>query len=322
MGTGGGLAEGPALPPSPGLLERLAAGGAGAALAAFRLQSAERALESGARLGRGWARLGGPRVADARVNLRIAFPEWSEARREEVLRASFENLGRSLAEFAFLAQLSDDDLRGRVRIEGEEFLEEAHKATPRGGTVVLTAHIGNWELFGVAMAAWGHPLTIIHRERDSPLLDEIVMGQRGAGAAQNVARGNAARAARRALRDGRFLAMPYDQACRRNEGVFVPFFQRLAIARAAPVRIAMKTGAPVLPAFLHREPDGFHHVCRIRPRVQMVDDPGDPEGSLLENARRMTAVIEDEIRAAPEQWTWAHRRWRVQPRGEPRPAYS
>ena len=307
---------------SAGLLERLAAAGAGAVLAAFRLQTAERALESGAKLGRAWARLGGPRVADARVNLRIAFPEWSEARREEVLVASFENLGRSLAEFAFLAELSDDDLRSRVRVEGMEFLEEAEKAARGRGTVALTAHFGNWELFGVAMAAWGHPLTIVHRERDSPLLDEIVMAQRGAGAADNVARGNAARAALRALRDGRFLAMPYDQSCRRKEGVFVPFFDRLAIARVAPARIAMKTGAPVLPAFLHREPDGFHHVCRIRPMVQLVDDSGDPAGALLENVRRMTRVIEDEIRTAPEQWVWAHRRWRVQPRGEARPAYS
>ena len=154
------------------------------------------------------------------------------------------------------------------------------------------------------------------------MLDEIVMGQRGSGAAENVSRGNAARAALRALRDGRFLAMLYDQGCHRNEGIFVPFFHRLAIARIAPVRIAMKTGAPVLPVFLHREPDGFHHVCRVRPVVQLVEDLGDPAGALLENARRMTRAIEDEVREAPEQWAWVHRRWRVQPPGEPKPGYS
>ena len=304
------------------ILERITAAGAAAGLAAFRLQSPERALVTGAAFGRTWARLGGPRVSHARLNLRIAFPEWNEARRQEVLVASFGNLGRCLAEFAFLSRLSDNELRERVRIEGLEHLEEALKDKPGSGAIALTAHLGNWELFGVAMAAYGHPLTIVHRERDNPLLDQIVMAQRGSGAAENVARGNAARAALRTLRDGRLLAMPYDQGCHRNEGLFVPFFHRLAIARVAPARIAMKTGVPVIPVFLHREPDGYHHVCKVRPQIPLVEDPDDPAGALRENVQRMTRAIEDEIRRAPEQWTWVHRRWRVQPRGEPRPAYA
>ncbi len=322
MGAGGQLTSEPGLAATAGYFDKLAAGGARAVLAAIRLQSPERALESGAALGRAWVRAGGPRVADARVNLRIAFPEASEAKRNEILRASFENLGRCLAEFAFLSRLNDDELRGRVRIEGLDNYDGARASKPGSGAVALTAHIGNWELFGVAMAAHGYPLTIVHRERQNPLLDEIVMGQRGSGHAENIARGNAARAALRALRDGRFLAMPYDQSCRPGEGVFVPFFDRLAISRVAPARIAMKTGVPVLPCFLRREPDGFHHVCRIRPMLEMVEDKANPLAALVENVARMTRAIEDEIRLAPEQWSWIHRRWRVQPPGEPRPAYS
>jgi KDO2-lipid IV(A) lauroyltransferase len=286
------------------------------------LQSPERAVESGAAFGAAWVRAGGPRVADARVNLRIAFPEMSEEKRERILLESFRNLGRCLGEFAFLSRLTDEEAKGRVRIEGLELYEAARARKEGGGAVALTAHFGNWELFGIAMGAYGYPLTIVHRERENPLLDDIVMGQRGAGAAENVARGNAARAALRALRDGRFLAMPYDQSCKPSEGVFVPFFGRLAIARVAPARIAMKTGVPVIPCFLHREPDGFHHVCKIRPALEMVEDPTDPAAALVENVRRMTRSIEDEIRRAPEQWSWIHRRWRVQPPGEPRPGYA
>ena len=264
-------------------------------------------------------RLNGRRVEDARVNLRIAFPEWSEARRERVLLASFENVGRGLAEFAWQSHMTEDEARARVRTEGADVLDGVDTSR---GVVVLTAHFGNWELMAVSMASHGYPLSIVHRPRTNAGVDRLIMGQREAVAGDLLPRGNAARAALRALRDGRFLAMPYDQNCTRQEAVFVPFFGRLATARIAPVRIAMRTGAPVIPAFLHREPDGFHHVCKVRPILELVRDEGDTEAAVRENAARMTRAIEDEIRSAPENWTWLHRRWRTQPPGEPRPAYA
>ena len=83
----------------------------------------------------------------------------------------------------------------------------------------------------------------------------------------------------------------------------------------------MRTGAPILPMFLHREGDGMRHVTQIRPLVELVPEGDDKSAAIRENARRMTRVIEDEIRRAPDHWTWVHRRWRTQPRGEPQ-AYA
>jgi Kdo2-lipid IVA lauroyltransferase/acyltransferase len=114
------------------------------------------------------------------------------------------------------------------------------------------------------------------------------------------------------------VAVAYDIDCPREEGVFVPFFGRLACTRDGPVRIAMN-GVPVVPVFLHRLPDGLNHVARVYPALELVPEGSDPEAAIRENARRMTASIEDEIRRAPDHWNWIHKRWKTQPPGEPRP---
>lgn len=276
------------------------------------------ALALGDAIGRGWARIGGPRTRDARINLRIAFPEWSEERRKAVLQQSLANLGRSLAEFAWLSRWSEPELRARVRIEGREHFDEALAAAPTKGAIILTAHFGSWEMLAAAMVAHGFPVSVVHRTRDNPALEELVAQRRRAGGAELLARGNAARAVLRGLRDGRLLAIPFDQNCPAEEGIFVPFFGRLACTRVAPARIAARTGAPVVPVFVHREPDGWRHVVQVRPAVEILQDLDAPD-ALEENVRRMTSVIEDEIRRAPQEWIWGHRRWRTQPAGEPRP---
>ncbi len=278
-------------------------------------------LVLGAAFGRGWVRLGFPRTHDARVNLRIAFPEWSEAERERVLVHSFENMGRSLVELAWVGRRSPETHVARVRFEGLEHLEAARARAGPGGLIMLTAHFGSWELFAAAMAAHGHAVAVVFRARDDAGFDEVLRERRLEAGTQYLARGSAALGVVKALRRGAILALPFDQNVRAQDGVFVPFFGRLACTRSGPVQIAMSTGVPVLPMFLHRDPrDPARHVVRIRAAITL-DSGGDEDAALLENTRRMTRAIESEIRAAPELWAWVHRRWRTQPPGEPRPAY-
>jgi len=316
--------DAPASASGAGLFQTLAGKAGAVGLRALRGRTLDASIRRGAALGRAYFRAGGPRVSDGRVNLRIAFPEWSEARRAAVLRAALENLGRSLAEFACLGDESDDALRARVRVEGLEHLTAAWAPDrePPTGVIVLTAHLGNWELIARAMAAHGYPLTVVHRGRDNPLMERLVTGARTTEGSELLTRGNAARGALRALRTGRFLAMPYDQNCSRKEGVFAPFFGRLAASRVTPIRLAAKTRAPILPVFIEREADGIDHVCHVRPVLELATDDADPGGAIVENARRMNRVLEDEIRRIPEQWIWTHRRWKTQPPGEPRPPYA
>lgn len=292
-------------------------GGAVAALfAAIRLLPRRRAVALGAALGRLWVGLRLPRTRAGLENLRIAFPGWSEPRRRRILGLAFANLGRSLAEVPHLRYLTAENLGRWVEVEGFQHLEDAWKEA--GGAIALTAHFGNWELFAVAMGLSGIPLTIVHRERD-PVLESMMRDWRERGDTIVLPRGSAARATLKALHQHRVVAMPLDQDTPLGEGVFVPFFGRLACTRDAPARIAMRTGVPVVPAFIYRVGESERHVVRFRPALELVSRESDPEGAVLENVTRMTRSIEDAIRQAPEQWTWNHRRWRTQPDGEPRP---
>lgn len=294
--------------------------GARGLLAALAALPDEAGLRFGAGFGRAWARLSGPRTRVARVNLRIAFPDWSEAERERVLVRSFENLGRSVVELAWIGRRDPALLAARVRVEGLAHLERARARAEGSGLIVLTAHFGSWEMFAAAMTARGYPITAVHRTRDDSGVEEVLMERRVAAGASYLARGSAAFGVIKALRRGAFLALLFDQNARAEDALFVPFFGRLASTQAGPVQLATSTGAPVLPAFLHRDPDDpLQHVVRIHPALELA--VGNDAAALLENARRMTRAIESEIRAAPEQWLWLHRRWRTQPPGEPRPPY-
>jgi len=309
----------PAEPAAAGRRERLRAAAAARALDLLERMSEERALALGAGLGRAWARLGGPRTQVARVNLRIAFPGWSEAQREAVLVRALENIGRSFVEFARLARIGPAGLRERVRFEGLEHYQAARRASPHGGLIALTGHFGSWELLVAAAVAYGLPVVPVHRARDSALLDVLIQRYREAGGGEFLPRGAAAFSVLRALRKGRTVAVAYDLDCPREEGVFVPFFGRLACTRDGPVRLAMSTGALVVPVFLHRQPDGRTHVARLYPALELVPEGNDLDAAIRENARRMTAVIEAEIVRAPDHWNWIHRRWKTQPPGEPKP---
>jgi KDO2-lipid IV(A) lauroyltransferase len=168
------------------------------------------------------------------------------------------------------------------------------------------------------MAAHGIPIAVVHRPRGNPRLDALIGRLRAQEGVAMLPRGAAARAALRALRDGKVLAMLFDQNAPRREGVFVPFFGRPACTREAPVRLAMRTGAPVLPVFIERIGESARHRVRALPPLELVpeDRGGDPAAAVLENAARMTAAIEAAIRRAPDQWIWTHRRWRTRPRGQ------
>lgn len=258
----------------------------------------------------------------ARRNLCIAFPDWSDAERRRVLIASFANLARGFAEFMTLDRLAREEIRGLAQVEGLDRLEAAREASKTGGVVVITAHFGAYEILSAIMATYGYAIAVVQRPRENPLVDRILTRWRSRGGAEHLPRGSAARAALRALREGKIVAMPLDQNCRREEGVFVPFFGRLACTRDGPARLAMHSGAPVLPIFIERIGESSRHRVRIGAPIELAR-PGDRELSgrydlVRENVQRMTRAVEEAIRREPSQWIWLHRRWRTQPRGVPR----
>ncbi len=247
------------------------------------------------------------RRAVALDNLRRSFgAEWTPAEIRRLGRRSFQHLGMNLAEGCRYFLRPTEVMLSRVRMEGREHLQAA--AARGGGVLILTAHFGNWELLAAAHGLSGLPLSIVTRPLDHPLLDDLADRFRRRSGAELIAKRQAVREVLTALRRQRVVGILLDQNATRAEGVFVPFFGSPASTSKGLALLALRTGAPVLPVFLRREPDGRH--C-----IEVGAALAPPEDGLVTTyTATFNRVIEAAIRRAPEQWLWMHDRWRTRPR--------
>ena len=247
------------------------------------------------------------RRAVALGNLRRSFGAdrpASEIRR--LARRSFQHLGMNVVEICRYALRPTEVMLSRVRLEGREHLEAA--AAQGRGVLVLTAHYGNWELLAAAHGLSGLPLSIVVRPLDHPLLDELADRFRRRSGAELIVKRQAVRDVLGALRRRRMVGILLDQNATRAEGVFVPFFGAPASTSKGLALLALRTGAPVVPIFLRREPGGRHCVD-VGPAL-----PPPPDRQIATYTAAFNHVLEAAIRRAPEQWLWMHDRWRTRPR--------
>src|SRR5438093_8501168 len=250
-------------------------------------------------------------------NLEIAFPEKPLRERRRILRASLLNLGRMAAELAHLPRLSAERLRDMVRFVDEEWWREAVSWERSTGVLVLSGHFGNWELLVFAHGMRGHPVHMVHRTIANPLLDRWLNALRARAGTRTIRKRHAARAVLAALHERGLLVLPFDQNSTRGLGVFVDFFGVPASTNAGLARIALRTDAPIVPAFIVREGRSARHRVHVLPILQ-VERTGDPAEDVRRNTQRFSAVFEDMVRRHPEQWLWMHKRWKTRPPGAPR----
>ncbi|HKF30020.1 MAG TPA: lysophospholipid acyltransferase family protein [Candidatus Binataceae bacterium] len=253
-------------------------------------------------------------------NLEIAFPEKSEHERRRILRESYLNLGRSGAEYVRLAGFFYRRLKRRVAYQGLAHFARALRSTPGTGALVLTAHFGNFELLLAAHALHGYQISLVHHTQRFLAGDALMTFVRERAGVDIIRKHSAARAVLRSLKDGDLVGIPYDQNAKRSEAVFVPFFGEPAATAGAVTRLAMISGASVVPVFLVRQPDRRHHRIVISEAIS-VQRTGDTEADVLENSRRFVKAVEAAVRAHPEQFLWTHRRYRTRPRDLP-PIYD
>ncbi len=247
----------------------------------------------GAFLGLAWFHLVPIRRATSIRQIRAALGlGTADARR--VARETYRNLGRSAAEF-----LRVDDAAATVRVSGwDRYL--AARARGRG-VVVVTGHFGNWDLLACAAALRGEPVHVVTKDlKDSGVNALWMEARRRAGVRLHAAAGSMP-ALVAALRAGEVVALVIDQDA--PFGVALPFFGKDANTSLAPAVLARRTGAPILPVFLARDPDGAGHEMQIGEEIP----PDDVSRSVL---MRCNAALESAIRARPDHWLWLHRRWR------------
>lgn len=252
-------------------------------------------------------------VQVGRRNLALAFPERPVAERERILRNLYRNLGRQMAEFCLFPRNRRETLPQLMRTEG---LEHYLEAQARGkGVLVLTAHLGAWELSSFGHSLAGYPMKFVIRPLDNARLDRLVNGYRGLHGNQPIAKGAFARGLLQAMAANDTVGILLDQNSSPPQGVFVPFFGTAACTAIGPAKIALRTGASVVPGFTVWEAAERRYVLRFAPALELVRS-GDEERDIVTNTALFTGVIESWIRRYPDQWLWVHRRWKTRPAGE------
>ena len=246
-------------------------------------------------------------------NLELAFPEMSVADREAILRSEYRNLGFLLAEFCKMSVYTAAAASRFIRYEG---LENYLRARDRGkGVLVLTGHLGAWELSSFYHSLMGMPMGMVIRRLDNPLVDAFVNRIRCLHGNRVIHKDDFARGLIASMRAGETVGILMDTNMTPPQGVFVPFFGVPACTASGMARIAAKTGAAVVPGFLLWEESERRYVLNFGEELPVLRT-GDPEQDALSNTASFTAAIEKYIRRYPEQWLWLHRRWKTRPPGE------
>lgn len=263
-------------------------------------------------------RLRTPLRRAAQTNLQIAFPEWSEKKRDEVIRRMVRQVGWMAAEFSQLPKYSRKNIENIVVIDGFENFDVARR---RGkGVLFLTGHMSAWELSSFAHALYGYPLHFLVRPVSNRRIDALVNRYRCLSGNKPIDKNKSARAILKVLGEAGTVGILMDHNTSLDEGVFVNFFGVPASTSSGLARLALRTEAAVVPGFLLWDSSRRKYRLRFEPAVEL-SRTNDEEADVRENTQRFTQVIEEFVRSHPDQWLWVHKRWKTRPPGDP-PMYS
>ncbi|MHC4607400.1 MAG: lysophospholipid acyltransferase family protein [Planctomycetota bacterium] len=244
-----------------------------------------------------------------RSNLRAAEPPVCTP--EEVpamVRRIYEHLGQSFVEFLRVPRLAaGGKLFENVRMEGMEALDGRLRSGR--GVIVVIAHLGNWEVCGVALSLAGYAIHSLARPLSNPFIDRYLNRFRGSGGQDIIPKYNALKAMVEVVERGEMLIIQGDQDARKN-GVFPTFFGRPASTHRSPAVLALRHDIPIFPGEIFRE--NGRHVMRPHDPL-MPADFRDAEDPVLALTQAYTSKLEEYLRRPPDQWMWLHRRWKTKP---------
>lgn len=240
-------------------------------------------------------------------NLRHAFPEKSEAERRAIARGVYGSLALAALEAVTSDLIPEAELARTVEVVDWKGLDAVLAA--KQPVLVASAHLGSWELFAEVMARRGYPFSAVVRPLAGAFNEWVVKNRKAAGVELILQRG-ALRRMLRALERGRPVVQLIDQVLPAKDGVFVPFFGRLASTTPAISMAARVSKAPVYVVAAVREAERLKMF--VEGPVPFVET-GDRARSIVEHTARLTAIVEGLVRQYPDQWLWLHRRWKVAP---------
>jgi Kdo2-lipid IVA lauroyltransferase/acyltransferase len=246
-------------------------------------------------------------------NLGLALPQLTPEERRAVLRGVYRSLGWQLVEFCRMQRYTAKNVEGWIRTEG---LEHYLAARDRGkGVLVLTGHLGAWELSSFYHSLIGYPMGMVIRRLDNRLLDEFVNGIRCMHGNYVLHKDDFARGLMTAMRKGETVGILMDTNMTPPQGVFARFFGIEACTASGLAHVALKTCAAVVPGFLVWEPVERKYVLHFGPELEFTRT-GQTKVDVLAATQQCNDVLESWIRRYRDQWLWIHRRWKTRPTGE------
>lgn len=249
-------------------------------------------------------------------SLEIAFPDKSFQERTEILKGTFESLGRVMAETSHFSKMSPADVEKIFELDlNKEARDLYHKNKEGRGVLIVTGHLGNWELLVFGFAAIHEPISYLARALDNPLIEEMTLRIRTRFGNRPINKTNSAMLAVKILREGGILGALSDVNAHPKEGVFVPFFGVEACTISGPALMAMRANAAIFPAFCIWDKDKkkYRFICG---NVIEPANTGDRKADIVTTTAAYTKEIERLIRLYPDQWLWIHKRWKTRPAGE------
>lgn len=236
-------------------------------------------------------------------NLDIAFPEKDAAWRKRIIRAQWDNLGRTFAEFAIMDKITVAN--GRIVVENGERLEEVKRDNKP--VVFISGHFSNWEVMPSVIMEYDVRCVITYRAANNPYVDErIRVGRARYGVKLFAPKGgDGAKEMLLRMDEGESVALMNDQKF--NRGVSTPFFNSRVDTAPGPTRLAMRHGTVLQPMSVHRLRKARFKVLVHEPIT--VENTGNRGGDIDATVCKISAFIEDIVRQYPEEWFWAHKRW-------------
>jgi KDO2-lipid IV(A) lauroyltransferase len=239
------------------------------------------------------------------VNTQLCFPEKDDSERSAFVKSIFRANGTGLVETAWAYWGNKDTIQKRTTLKGGELLTAALKQGR--GVILLGAHFSTLDLGGVLISFFGHPVECLYRKHDNPLMDHIIRSKRSRFT--SVIERKKIRQVVRSLRKNHCVWYAPDQDFGKANAVFVPFFGQLAATIVGTTKMVRLNNSPILMVSHHRNADASGYT------IELTTVPGFPSGDDKQDALIVNQTIEREIRKAPDQYMWVHRRFKTQPDG-------
>lgn len=241
----------------------------------------------------------------AMKNLRLAFPEKTDADRRAILNECWRHFGRESLGYIRIQSLSLDEIAERCPFVNVHLLDEA--IAEGQGVLLISAHYGGWEVAGIAIMAHVKNVRTVVRALDNEYLERDLARLRARTGVELIDRRRAARALIQALSDHAVVVILPDQAVLPREGVLVPFLGRPAWTTPIPAKLALRHTSTLV--FTFCIPDGTRHRLEFEEPIR-VDQLPEDEREPVALTKRINDVISRRIAERPELWLWMHDRWK------------